>query len=102
LESLSKIYCLKHQVKFSSGTIGKCIEFFVISYSQEEILNSIADQQMSRASESVNIPAEGQVVKDAEIIIVDRSEILLMPFFDSAILGLVHQQGVIVPLVSLK
>jgi chemotaxis signal transduction protein len=38
----------------------------------------------------------------AEIMIVDRSEILLMPFFDSAILGLVHQQGVIVPLVSLK
>jgi chemotaxis signal transduction protein len=35
-------------------------------------------------------------------MIVDRSEILLMPFFDSAILGLVHQQGVIIPLVSLK
>jgi hypothetical protein len=35
---------------------------------------------MSRASESVNIPAEGQVVKDAEIMIVDRSEILLMPY----------------------
>jgi CheY-like chemotaxis protein len=39
-----------------------------MSYSQEEIFNSIADQQMSRASESVNIPAEGQVVKDASLI----------------------------------
>jgi chemotaxis signal transduction protein len=38
----------------------------------------------------------------AEIMIVDRSELLFMPFFDSSILGLVHQQGVIVPLISLK
>jgi hypothetical protein len=39
-----------------------------MSYSQEEILNIIADQQMSRPSESVNIPAEGQVVKDASLL----------------------------------
>lgn len=38
----------------------------------------------------------------AEIMIVDRSELLPMPFFDLSILGLVHQQGAIVPLISLK
>jgi len=41
-----------------------------MSNSPEEILKSIVDQQMSRASESppVNIPAEGQVVKDASLL----------------------------------
>jgi chemotaxis signal transduction protein len=38
----------------------------------------------------------------AEIMIVERSELLPIPFFDRAILGLVHHQGLIVPLVSLK
>jgi chemotaxis signal transduction protein len=38
----------------------------------------------------------------AEIIIVERSELLPIPFFERAILGLVHHQGLIVPLVSLK
>jgi chemotaxis signal transduction protein len=38
----------------------------------------------------------------AEIMIVDRSELLPIPFFNPSVLGLVQQQGVIVPLVSLK
>jgi len=38
----------------------------------------------------------------AEIMIVERSELLPIPFFDLSILGLVHHQGLIVPLVSLK
>ncbi len=38
----------------------------------------------------------------AEVMIVDRSELLPAPFFDPSVLGLVHQQGVIVPLISLK
>ncbi len=38
----------------------------------------------------------------AEIMIIDRSELLPIPFFDPSILGLIHQQGAIVPLVSLK
>jgi len=38
--------------------------------SQEDVLQSIVEQQMSRASESalVSIPAEGQVVKDASLL----------------------------------
>lgn len=41
-----------------------------MSNSQEEMLQSIVDRQMSRASEStpVNIPAEGQVVKNASLL----------------------------------
>ncbi|AFY73103.1 chemotaxis signal transduction protein [Synechococcus sp. PCC 7502] len=38
----------------------------------------------------------------AEIMIVERSELLPIPFFNPSILGLVQQQGVITPLVSLK
>lgn len=38
----------------------------------------------------------------AEVMIVDRAELLSTPFFDPSVLGLVHQQGLIVPLISLK
>jgi len=38
----------------------------------------------------------------SEIMIVERSELMTIPFFNSSILGLVHQQGVIVTLVSLR
>ncbi len=37
-----------------------------------------------------------------EILIVDRAELLPVPFFDSALLGLVHQQSEIIPLISLQ
>lgn len=38
----------------------------------------------------------------AEIMLVDRSYLLNIPFFGSAILGVIQQQGNIIPLVSLR
>ncbi|QYO62213.1 chemotaxis protein CheW [Leptolyngbya sp. 7M] len=36
----------------------------------------------------------------AEIILVERSQILSLPFYDSLLLGLIYHQGVIVPLIT--
>jgi len=38
----------------------------------------------------------------AEILVIKRSQILALPFYDSAVLGLVHHNGQIVPLVSMR
>lgn len=38
----------------------------------------------------------------AEIILIERSQILGLPFYDSRLLGLVHHQGNIIPLVTLQ
>jgi chemotaxis signal transduction protein len=38
----------------------------------------------------------------ADISIVDRSQILPVPFYDPAILGIIHRSGQIVPLVSMR
>jgi len=38
----------------------------------------------------------------AEIMLVDRSYLLNIPFFGSAVLGVIQQQGNIIPLVSLR
>ncbi len=38
----------------------------------------------------------------ADISIIERSQILSLPFYDSAILGIIHRSGQIVPLVSLR
>lgn len=35
-----------------------------------------------------------------EIILLKQSQILTLPFYDRAVLGLVHHQGTIVPLIS--
>jgi hypothetical protein len=37
-----------------------------------------------------------------EIIVVERSYILPFPFFSSSMLGVIHHQGVVIPLLSLK
>ncbi len=37
----------------------------------------------------------------AEILIIERSKVLALPFYDSAILGVVHHRGQIIPLVSM-
>ena len=36
----------------------------------------------------------------SEIVLIDRSQILNLPFYDPAILGLIHHNGAIVPLLS--
>ncbi len=36
-----------------------------------------------------------------EILLVDRSAILPLPFYDSAILGMIHHQGSAIPVLSL-
>jgi chemotaxis signal transduction protein len=38
----------------------------------------------------------------ADISIIDRAQILALPFYDRAILGIIHRSGQIVPLVSLR
>jgi hypothetical protein len=38
----------------------------------------------------------------ADISIVDRSQILTVPFYESAILGIIHSSAQIVPLVSMR
>lgn len=37
----------------------------------------------------------------AEILIVERSQILVVPFYDPAVLGVIHHGGQIVPLISI-
>ncbi len=36
----------------------------------------------------------------AEILLVERSQILSLPFYDSTLLGVVYRQGQIIPLIS--
>jgi CheW-like domain len=38
----------------------------------------------------------------ADISIIERSQILALPFYDPAIFGIIHRSGQIVPLVSLR
>lgn len=38
----------------------------------------------------------------AEIILIERSQILNLPFYDSRLLGVVHHQGSIIPLVTFQ
>ncbi|HEY9614603.1 chemotaxis protein CheW [Allocoleopsis sp.] len=38
----------------------------------------------------------------AEIMLIERSQILNLPFYDSRVLGVVHRQGGIIPLVTLQ
>lgn len=38
----------------------------------------------------------------ASIVIVERSQILTLPFYDPALLGIIHHSGQILPLISLR
>lgn len=38
----------------------------------------------------------------AEIVVVERSRILNLPFYDSTVLGVIHHRGSIIPLISLQ
>jgi chemotaxis signal transduction protein len=55
------------------------------------ILTQVGDQQIAFPSVCV-----------AEVLLIERSQILALPFYDAAILGVVHQHGRIVPLVEIQ
>ncbi|MBD1868938.1 chemotaxis protein CheW [Leptolyngbya sp. FACHB-671] len=55
------------------------------------ILTQVGDQQFAFPSVCV-----------AEILLIERSQILALPFYDAAILGVVHNHGRIVPLVEIQ
>ncbi|NJO39165.1 MAG: chemotaxis protein CheW [Cyanobacteria bacterium CRU_2_1] len=55
------------------------------------ILTQIGQQQLAFPSQWV-----------AEILLIERSQVLILPFYDSAILGVVHHRGQIVPLVAIQ
>ncbi len=38
----------------------------------------------------------------AEIILIERSQIFNLPFYDSRLLGVIHHQGNIIPLITLQ
>lgn len=53
------------------------------------ILTQVGQQQLAFPSQWV-----------AEILLVERSQILSLPFYDSALLGLIYRQGQVIPLIS--
>lgn len=53
------------------------------------LLTHIGDQALAFPSQWV-----------AEIILVERSQVLSLPFYSSLLLGVVHHQGTIVPLIA--
>lgn len=55
------------------------------------IFTQVGDQQIAFSSVCV-----------AEVLLIERSQILALPFYDTAILGVVHQHGRIVPLVEMQ
>jgi chemotaxis signal transduction protein len=61
------------------------------SLQERYILTQVEDQQFAFPSLWV-----------AEILLIERSQILTIPFYDAAILGVVHHHGRIVPLVEIR
>jgi chemotaxis signal transduction protein len=55
------------------------------------ILTQVGDQQFAFPSVCV-----------AEVLLIERSQILTLPFYDAALLGVVHHRGRIVPLVEIQ
>lgn len=67
-------------------------EFSTSSSLQDRyILTQVGDQQFAFPSVCV-----------AEILLIERSQILTLPFYDSTLLGVVHHHGRIVPLVEIQ
>jgi chemotaxis signal transduction protein len=60
------------------------------SWQDRYILTQVGQQQLAFLSSLVT-----------EILVIERSHILTLPFYDPAILGLVHQRGSIIPLINL-
>ncbi|HEY9833049.1 MAG TPA: chemotaxis protein CheW [Stenomitos sp.] len=65
--------------------------FSLQSFQRRCILTQIGEQKISFPSQWV-----------AEIMLIERSQILNIPFYDSRLLGMVHHQGNIIPLVTLQ
>jgi chemotaxis signal transduction protein len=63
--------------------------FSLKSFQGRYILTQVGHQKIGFPSQWV-----------AEIILIERSQILNLPFYDSRLLGVVHHQGSIIPLVT--
>lgn len=61
------------------------------SLQERYILTQVGQQQLAFPSQWV-----------AEILLIERSQILALPFYDPALLGVVHHHGRIVPLVAIQ
>lgn len=65
--------------------------FSLQSFQSRYILTQVGHQQIGFPSQWV-----------AEIMLIEQSQILNLPFYDSMLLGVVHYQGSIIPLVTLQ
>jgi chemotaxis signal transduction protein len=65
--------------------------FSLQSFQSRYILTQVGPQKIGFPSQWV-----------AEIMLVERSQILKLPFYNSMLLGVVHHQGSIIPLVTLQ
>lgn len=63
--------------------------FSLQSFQNRYILTQVGNQQIAFPSQWV-----------AEIMLIERSQILNLPFYNRILLGLIHHQGNIVPLIS--
>lgn len=61
------------------------------SFQNRYILSQVGHQQIAFPSQWVS-----------EIVLIERSQILHLPFYDSRLLGVVHHQSYIIPLVTLQ
>ncbi len=61
------------------------------SFERRYILTQVGHQQIAFPSQWVT-----------EIMLIERSQILNLPFYNSMLLGVVHHQGNIIPLVTLQ
>lgn len=65
--------------------------FSLQSFQNRYILTQVGHQKIGFPSQWV-----------AEIMLIERSQILHLPFYDSMLLGVVHHQSSIIPLVTLQ
>jgi chemotaxis signal transduction protein len=65
--------------------------FSLQSFQNRYILTQVGNQQIAFPSQWV-----------VEIMLIERSQILNLPFYDSRLLGVVHHQSSIIPLVILQ
>jgi len=61
------------------------------SLQDRQILTQIGDRRLAFPSSWV-----------AEILLIERSQILNLPFYDPVILGIVHHHGQIIPLIAIQ
>jgi chemotaxis signal transduction protein len=59
------------------------------SFQKRHILSRVGNQQLAFPAQWV-----------AEILLIERSQILNLPFYNRMVLGVIHHQGNIVPLIS--